>query len=100
MPALDLRILVVTPYALAVAVLLWILRNLMQESLKKKCHTPTRLLSISQAQAPGAVRVYNFPESGGAVPTARNSEPGTSTRPQPSGQASLVPQRLTSLPTR
>jgi hypothetical protein len=100
MPALDLRILIVTPYALAVAFLLWVLWNFIQEGFKKKSPAPSRLVSISRAQTPGAAQVFSFPESRSTVPDARNSGTGARPQPQPSSQGSLSPQRLTGVATR
>jgi hypothetical protein len=100
MPALDLRILIVTPFALAEVFLLWALWSFIRESIVKKSRGASRVVSLPQNVAPAAARVFNFPESGSAAPIARSSNKDTGPRHQPSGSGSQLPQRLAGLPTR
>jgi len=100
MPALDLRILVVTPFVLAEIFLLWTLWNFVGQSLKKKRHAPSRLVGISRAPAPSAAHVFSFPESGSTSPDARNSVAGARPQPQPGSQGSISAQRLTGTASR
>ena len=70
MPALDFRILLLIPLALAEAFLLWTLWNLILQS-RKKSHTPSRLAGSSQKQA--SAQVFSFPGSSSSTRDARSS---------------------------
>jgi len=67
MTALDLRILVAAPFALAEFFLVWVLWNLARQSRRKKSRAPLRLVSITQTTAPPA-RVFDFPKPSYATP--------------------------------
>jgi len=70
MPALDFRILLIIPLALAETFLLWTLWNLIQQS-RKKSHAPSRLANSSQKQV--AAQVFNFPGSSSATRAEHSS---------------------------
>ena len=93
MTALDIRILVVIPFALAEIFLLWTLWNFVGQSLKRKSRAPARLLTVSQTPAPAA-RVFNFPGSSSAVQAASSSLRENQSQPQPGGSRSPLPQQL------
>ena len=100
MPALDSRILIAVPFALAEAFLLWTLWNFIKQGFKKRSRVPSRLVSISEMAAPAYPRVVNFPEPARAAQSSRSSERDLGPRPQPSGQGSLASNRLAGVATR
>jgi len=93
MTALDLRILIAIPFALAEIFMLWALWNFVGQSIKRKSRAPARLLTVSQALAPAA-RVVNFPAPGSATPAVSSSEREARPGPQPGGKDSPLPQQL------
>ncbi|MGD0938303.1 MAG: hypothetical protein ABR905_01240 [Terracidiphilus sp.] len=81
MLALDFRILIVAPFALAEAFLLWTLWNFVKQGFRKRNRVPPRFVSISHMPAEvAAARVFNFPDSANAAQPARNSGPIASQR--------------------
>jgi hypothetical protein len=73
MVVLDFRILFVIPFALSEVFLIWTLWNLLQQTRKKKSHTPSRLLSdfklTSPAQKQMTAQVFSFPNSSSVTST-------------------------------